>query len=34
VGEELSRDDVVQCVDRTVEDLLLRAGVEAPPSMR
>jgi hypothetical protein len=31
VVEELSRDDVVQCVDRAVEELLTQARVKAPP---
>jgi len=31
VIEDLARDDVVQCVDRFVQELLTQAGVEGPP---
>ncbi len=29
--EDLSRDDVVRCIDRAVEELLVQASVAAPP---
>ncbi len=31
VVEDLSRDDLVQCIDRLVQELLTQAGVESPP---
>jgi hypothetical protein len=31
VIEDLSRDDMLCCIDRAVEELLVEAGVEAPP---